>query len=31
MAACGISPLIKDFRNAPKKEDYFAATEYLAE
>ena len=31
MKNCGVSPLIKDFRNAPKREDYFAATEYLAE
>lgn len=31
MKACNVSPYIKDFRNAPKKEEYFEALEYLAE
>jgi hypothetical protein len=31
MKDCEVSPYIKDFRNAPKKEDYFAALDYLAE
>ncbi|CAL6072026.1 Bifunctional_acetaldehyde-CoA/alcohol dehydrogenase [Hexamita inflata] len=31
LIACKVSNKIKDFRNAPKKEDYFAALEYLAE
>jgi acetaldehyde dehydrogenase/alcohol dehydrogenase len=30
MKAVGVSPYVKDFRNAPKKEDYFAALDYLA-
>jgi len=31
MKECEVGIHIKDFRNAPKKEDYFAALDYLAE
>lgn len=31
MKDCNVSPYIKDFRNAPKKEEYFESLDYLAE
>lgn len=30
MKAINVSPWIKDFRNAPTKEEYFASLDYLA-